>query len=157
MEMHDDSRMREAEEDTKGITSRQKDYLEAYRKHGSAAKAANALGVSVDSANEALKRVAKTFGKKSISELKEGEMKAKSATSSELMRLIKRQEYRCALSGEKLTPNTAELDHIIPRCRGGSDTIDNLQWLDKNVNRMKGRMTVEEFVAVCKRVVSWTS
>ena len=158
MEMHNDGGLPETEKKTKAITARQKQYLEAYKAYGSAAKAAKALGVTSDSVVEALRRVARAYGKSSVKELKEGFVETRlSATPSELMRLIKKQDYRCALSGEKLTPNTAELDHMMPRSLGGSDTIENLQWLDKEINRMKGQMSVEQFIAACRRVAAWSS
>lgn len=149
-------------EASQALTERQSQYLRAYRKTRSAAKAAKLLGVMPDAASEALHRIARKYGCKTIRDLLEvGDVIAANnkncATASELMRLLKFQEYRCALSGEKLTPNTAELDHKIPKSNGGEDTIENLQWLDRNVNKMKGRLTTEEFVAICRRVVQWAS
>lgn len=150
------------ESQAKAITARQAEYLEAYRKTGSASKAARVLGVNSEAARDALRLVAKSFGKTAISELLEGtDYQSKSQSelpaAKHLMRLIKSQEYRCALTGEKITPKTAELDHKMPRSRGGSDTIDNLQWLDRTINRMKGQMSNEQFIAACKKVVGWNS
>lgn len=142
------------------ITARQEEYLQAYKATGSASKAAKLLGVAPDTVNEGLHRVCRKLGLDEIRQLLDSEQRRSSgqvATPAELMKLLKQQEYRCALTGEKLTPNTAELDHKTPKSKGGEDSLPNLQWLDKTVNRMKGRMTVEEFVAVCKRVVQWTS
>ncbi len=159
MEVPIGSDLREAEEVKKGITARQMQYLEAYRASGSAAKAATILGVSQDSAREALSRVARAYGKSSIKDLLDASNNSSTqvATPRELMKLIKSQDYRCALSGEKLTPKTAELDHKMPRSKGGCDTIDNLQWLDRSINRMKGQLSTEQFIAACRRVVQWAS
>ena len=63
----------------------------------------------------------------------------------ELRSLLKQQNYTCAISGVKLTPGTASLDHIVPHSHGGSDDIENAQWLHTEVNRMKGNLTNEEF------------
>lgn len=142
------------------LTARQEEYLEAYRATQSAAKAAKLLGVSTDVVQEGLHRVCGKLGMTAIRELLgEDAIRAggEIATGAELMRLLKQQEYRCALTGEKLTPDTAQLDHKTPKSKGGGDTLDNLQWLDRTVNRMKGSMTTEEFIAVCRRVVQWTS
>lgn len=144
------------------ITSRQAEYLEVYRKTGSASKTARVMGVREDSVRDALRLVAKSFGKKTISELLEGtdyrvNKQSELPTAKDLVRLIKSQEYRCALTGEKLTPKTSELDHKIPRSKDGSDAIENLQWLDRTINRMKGQMTNEQFIAACKRVAAWNS
>jgi len=127
------------------ITERQSQYLRAYRETRSAAKAARLLGVTQDSAIEALKRVARSYGKQTIRELlgEETATNKNCATAPELMRLLKAQDYRCALTGEKLTPNTAELDHKTPKSKGGKDVVENLQWLDRDVNRMKGKLRLD--------------
>jgi hypothetical protein len=161
MEVFKDGKHDQQKSPKKEITARQKEYLEAYRKAGSAAKAALLLGVSVDSAERALQKVAHAYGYSSIRKLIDKSAECNSRAEKKeiakgLMRLIKSQEYRCALSGEKLTPNTAELDHIKPRSKGGSDELQNLQWLDRRINRMKGQMKNDEFIAVCRRVVEWT-
>jgi hypothetical protein len=160
MESEFSSERIEEKTEKKILTARQEEYLEAYRATQSAAKAAKLLGVSTDVVNEGLHRVCGKLGLTAIRELL-GEDACKPngeiATGAELMSLLKKQEYRCALTGEKLTPNTAQLDHKTPKSKGGDDVLDNLQWLDRTVNKMKGSMTVEEFVSVCKRVVQWTS
>ena len=63
----------------------------------------------------------------------------------ELRGLLKKQDYTCAISGVKITPETASLDHIVPHSHGGTDEVDNAQWLHTEVNRMKGSLTDEEF------------
>jgi len=70
----------------------------------------------------------------------------------DLMRLVESQQYRCGLSGIELTPETAALDHIVPLASGGSHAIDNLQWLNCEVNRMKGSLSSEVFIDICRRV-----
>ena len=71
---------------------------------------------------------------------------------NDVIRLIERQKFRCALSGWPLTPQTAALDHIVAVTRGGQHQIDNVQVLHKDVNRAKGTMTNEEFIALCGAV-----
>jgi hypothetical protein len=77
-------------------------------------------------------------------------------TSSFLAQLIKKQEFRCALSGVTLTPDTAALDHIVPYSEGGKHTRDNVQWVHEEVNHMKGQMGSREFKEWCRRVAGWT-
>ena len=72
-----------------------------------------------------------------------------------LKHLIEMQGYKCALTGVKLTPKTAELDHKTPLSEGGTNDLDNLQWVERSVNRAKGTLTNEEFIEVCKRVSSY--
>lgn len=70
----------------------------------------------------------------------------------DLENLVESQEYRCALCGEPLDPQTAALDHKTPVTRGGQHCIENVQWVTKAVNRAKNTMTNEEFVRLCKAV-----
>lgn len=70
-----------------------------------------------------------------------------------VMRLLEWQDYRCALSGRPLTPETASLDHIVPVRDGGRHTIENVQVLHKEVNRAKSTLAHEQFVQLCREVV----
>jgi 5-methylcytosine-specific restriction endonuclease McrA len=72
----------------------------------------------------------------------------------QLLELLERQGYRCALTGEELTPSTASLDHCVPVSRGGTHGIDNVQIVTQKVNAAKNTMTNEEFIAVCRAVAS---
>jgi hypothetical protein len=76
----------------------------------------------------------------------------KSATRQEIRDLITRQEYRCALSGIELTPDDAEIDHVIAVKDGGSHDVSNLQVLHVIVNRMKGTISNDEFIRWCRLV-----
>jgi hypothetical protein len=71
------------------------------------------------------------------------------------MALLERQHFRCALSGRALTPATAALDHIVPIRAGGEHIIENVQVLDKDVNRAKNALTSAEFIELCLDVVRW--
>jgi len=59
------------------------------------------------------------------------------------------------MTGRDLTPQTAALDHIVPIRCGGKHVIENAQVLHKDVNRAKGSLTKEQFVALCREVVTW--
>jgi hypothetical protein len=78
-------------------------------------------------------------------------------TAKQIMELIERQEFRCALSGRELTPETASLDHVLPLSRGGTHDISNLCVVHHHVNAAKGTMTVDEFVAMCREVAAHRS
>ena len=75
---------------------------------------------------------------------------------AEIMTLLLRQNFRCALTGQSLNPSNAALDHIRPICRGGNHTIRNMQALLDAVNRAKGTLTSDEFIQLCREVVAWT-
>ena len=51
-------------------------------------------------------------------------------------------------------PEEYQYDHIIPRSRGGENTLENLQIISKEANQAKGDMTHEEFVNFIKLVNS---
>jgi 5-methylcytosine-specific restriction endonuclease McrA len=74
-----------------------------------------------------------------------------------VLRLLERQKYRCALTGRPLTPELASLDHIVPVRCGGEHQIENAQVLHRNVNRAKTTMTNEEFISLCREVVKHTA
>jgi len=71
-----------------------------------------------------------------------------------VLRLLEHQDYRCALTGRPLTPETASLDHIVPVRRGGEHLIENTQVLHKEVNRTKNSLTRDEFIQLCREVVA---
>lgn len=63
------------------------------------------------------------------------------------------QGGRCALSGRDLDIRTAEVDHRVPRSRGGSDALENLRLLCPEANAAKGAMTDEELFRLCAEVL----
>ena len=81
--------------------------------------------------------------------------KHKSVTATQVLELIKKQNFLCAISGRTLTPETASLDHIIPLGRGGPHSIENVWAVDHHVNVAKGTMTFDEFVAMCREIVAY--
>jgi hypothetical protein len=82
--------------------------------------------------------------------------KSNVATARQLKEILERQEYRCALSGVKLEPQDASLDHIVPVSKGGSNSADNLQFLHKDVNRAKFTMSQQDFIKMCARVAEYS-
>jgi CRISPR/Cas system Type II protein with McrA/HNH and RuvC-like nuclease domain len=63
----------------------------------------------------------------------------------------------CRYTGDILDwkrPEECQVDHIIPRSRGGENTLENLQIISKKANQAKGDMTHEEFIEFIKLVNS---
>ena len=50
----------------------------------------------------------------------------------------------CQYTGEKLSKNQGNIDHVIPISRGGKDTWTNMVFCDKLLNSQKGNKTPEE-------------
>jgi hypothetical protein len=63
-----------------------------------------------------------------------------------------RQRGRCALTGLKLD-RTANADHILPVCKGGTDNSNNFQWLTPEANHFKGSLTLQELAHMCRLVL----
>lgn len=74
-------------------------------------------------------------------------------TALELFSLVESQGYRCSLTGDPIKePSTASLDHKQPRALGGTNQVENLQWVLKEINDMKGTLTQERFIELCCKV-----
>ena len=106
-----------------------------------------------------ISQVARSIGFDGIKQAKshygfrrEAAVKQAEVDATDLKKLLEVQGYKCALSGVRLEPKNAELDHKVPLSRGGTNDLANLQWLDRNVNRAKGTMDNEEFIAMCKQI-----
>ena len=68
---------------------------------------------------------------------------------------LEKQKFKCAYTREILRVGVnASVDHIDPRSRfpDKAHNIDNIQWVTKTVNRMKDRLTHDEFLALVKRI-----
>lgn len=69
------------------------------------------------------------------------------------MRLLERQEFKCALTGRKLTPEDCSLDHIVPVSQGGNHTLDNVQLVCVEANMAKGTLSMQRFISLCRDVL----
>jgi 5-methylcytosine-specific restriction endonuclease McrA len=70
----------------------------------------------------------------------------------DLWKMAKKQECKCPYSGRKLENGNIHLDHIIPKSKGGSNNISNLQLLPGEINTMKWNILPDEFVKICKEI-----
>ena len=70
------------------------------------------------------------------------------------------QNYKCPYTGELLKPGVnMHLDHIYPVSRfpDQAHDINNVEWILESVNKAKGKMTKEEFLYLCERIVKYSS
>lgn len=64
----------------------------------------------------------------------------------------------CYLTGRKidLTDSASyQLDHIIPKIKGGDNSLSNLQITCKDANMAKAHMSLDEFYSLCIEVVRY--
>jgi len=62
----------------------------------------------------------------------------------------------CYISGDPIDYDaTADyhLDHILPRCRGGDNSLENCGLATKTANQMKWKMTLPELLMECKKIL----
>ena len=76
-------------------------------------------------------------------------------TAKRILRLVELQKYQCALTGLPLTPDDANLDHIVPIASGGKHEMGNVQVVHKIINRMKSTLPQNEFIQWCRCVAEF--
>lgn len=77
------------------------------------------------------------------------------ATAKQLAQLWRRQRGCCALTGRRLTRQSAHLDHVVPLARDGGSELANLRWLCHEANLAKRALSDEQFIALCGDVMAW--
>jgi len=89
-------------------------------------------------------------------------------TKEQILELLEKQEYKCALSGMPLimsrtfskdrtnqaSSTTASLDRI-DSSKGY--VLGNVQWVHKDVNLMKNKFDNQYFINMCKNINQWHS
>ncbi len=55
-----------------------------------------------------------------------------------------RDSNRCQYTGRELSPGEGNIDHIVPRSRGGRDSWENCVWACKEINSRKGNRLPDE-------------
>ncbi len=58
--------------------------------------------------------------------------------------LLQMQGNRCGYTGEILTPKQANIEHVIPKSKGGKDRFENLMAVKKEVNWARGNKPLRE-------------
>lgn len=75
-------------------------------------------------------------------------------STEELKKLGYPEGQHCYICGQLIEKREdAELDHIIPRTKGGDNTLDNLAWAHRTCNRMKHNFTLTEFLEQAKSIL----
>lgn len=72
--------------------------------------------------------------------------KGRYVNRSQRERIIRRDNQRCFYCGIDVPFDEIEVDHKLPKSRGGADTDDNLVTACRRCNQAKGTMTATEFM-----------
>ena len=86
--------------------------------------------------------------------------KRKGIGVNDLRAVLIEQKGRCAISGVPLDPESCSLDHIVPLSRRELSPVDsaaNVWIVAKDVNRLKGALTYDELLALCRRIIAYES
>jgi hypothetical protein len=76
----------------------------------------------------------------------------------ELQELLEKQNCSCPYTGIKLKlGENASLDHVVPKSRGGTNDLSNLEWVHVWVNLMKNNTSKSEFVPALDRFLESAS
>lgn len=63
----------------------------------------------------------------------------------------------CSLTGRFINlmePRSYQLDHIIPRAKGGDNSLDNCQLTCREANQAKHELSLDEFISLCREVIN---
>jgi CRISPR/Cas system Type II protein with McrA/HNH and RuvC-like nuclease domain len=63
---------------------------------------------------------------------------------------------KCYLTGKEIDLSKSRsysLDHIIPRSKGGDNSIDNCGLSCREANQAKSDLSLEDFISLCQSVV----
>jgi len=74
-------------------------------------------------------------------------------SGEEGLALWKSQGGLCGITGDPLDPKTAHLDHILPKARGGDNSLLNLRWTTPEANRLKRALLDDELLQLCLKVL----
>lgn len=73
----------------------------------------------------------------------------------DLKNIFDKQKGRCPYSNIPLTlGDNAQLDHIVPKSKGGPNTINNIHWVDRIVNKMKSNIPEKIFLKTVMKIAN---
>lgn len=146
------------------LTEAQEKYLDKFLELGSTRDVASFFGVRPKTVSEHLNEAKnrcqiaaeKIENKRSK---KKGNVVSSTGVPSpnELFNLAKDQGFRCSLTGASIEDaSIASLDHKEPFSQTQDNGIDNLQWVLKEINKMKGTLSNDRFVQLCCMVADYS-
>jgi hypothetical protein len=81
-------------------------------------------------------------------------MKKWTMTTKDFHHLLEvEQEFRCALTGLDLTPDTVTIVHKIPMKKGGKHVLANVHLVHKSIAKLAKDHTLDELLVISQAVV----
>ena len=91
-----------------------------------------------------------------------------SVTKEQILELLEKQDYKCALSGMPLVMSRSfskDRTNLASSTTASLDRIDsskgyilgNVQWVHKDINIMKNKFDNQHFINICKKINQWQS
>lgn len=59
--------------------------------------------------------------------------------------ILFRDNFICQYTGRKLSKSEANIDHVVPKCKGGKNVWTNVVTCCNKINSLKGNLSVTEF------------
>ena len=72
----------------------------------------------------------------------------------EIKNLLIKQNFKCPITGDNLTFDNMELDHITPSSKNGKQELSNVRWITMQANRAKWNFTDKELFDFCNKVIN---
>jgi 5-methylcytosine-specific restriction endonuclease McrA len=82
------------------------------------------------------------------------EYQAFKAAGRRRLRVMDRDKYTCYYCGRICRKEEIEVDHLIPRSRGGKDNLDNLVTACHGCNQAKGDLLFDEWLDIMRAVLA---
>jgi hypothetical protein len=78
----------------------------------------------------------------------------------DLLHKLQKQDFKCAYTGDYLILGINDsLDHIFPKKKfpEKAKSLDNIQWVTRDINRMKSSFEETLFIELARKIANWVS
>lgn len=83
------------------------------------------------------------YGRQGCTETKDLRRRGRHIPRDIMLKVVRRDNYRCQMCGKTVDDRDIELDHIIPHSKGGPTNVENLRLLCGDCNRRKSNSLSE--------------
>ena len=83
------------------------------------------------------------YGYENVTETRDLRRRGRHIPREIMLKVVRRDDYRCRLCGKTVDDRDIEFDHIIPHSKGGPTSVENIRLLCSECNRKKSDSLVE--------------